>query len=301
MEVETSTQAPEVEVDVDLNLESEDSGEEQIAKPSGPDPKFLEALRRHKEKVKIDGEEIEVDYETMKRDYQIRKASDKKFHEASMKEKRVEEFLKILKTNPKQILMNKNLGLDMRQLAEEILVEHLQDDMMDPKDRELNKYKKQIAEIEEQKRLAQQKSEQEQQSQLREKYSDDYSNEIVDALKAANLPKSEHTVKRMAYYMHQALKQGYDLKAGDAVGMVRQDYINEQKFLFNEMSEDVLADILGEENVKKIRRYEAKRLKTGNTLPRTPQQPKGVEVHKRNVKNNKISVDQWKEKLKKFD
>jgi len=218
-----------------------------------------------------------------------------------MKEKRVEEFLNILKTDPKKILMNKNLGLDVRQLAEEILVEHLQEEMLDPKDREINKYKKQLADMEEGEKNKRQKFESEQAQELREKYSENYSNEIVDALKIGNLPKTQHTVRRMAYYMQQAVKQGYDVKAKDVVDLVRNDYISEQKFLFSEMNEDVLADILGEENVKKIRRYEAKRLKNSN-FPSTPKNQPQVEVYKKasNAKG-KLTVDQWKQKLKKFD
>lgn len=285
----------------EVNVETTDVETTDVVENTGPDQNFLNALKNHKEKLKVNGEEIEVDYETMKRDYQIRKASDKKFHEASMKEKRVEEFLNILKTDPKKILMNKNLGLDVRQLAEEILVEHLQDEMMDPKDRELNKYKKQLADIEENERSRRQKMESEQAQELREKYSENYSNEIVDALKIGNLPKTQHTVRRMAHYMQQALKQGYDVKAKDVVDLVRNDYINEQKFLFSEMNEDVLADILGEENVKKIRRYEAKRLKNNN-FPRTPKMQGEVEVRKKSTNTKgKLTVEQWKQKLKRFD
>jgi len=264
------------------------------------DNEFVNKLKAHKERLKVNGEEIEVDYETMKRDYQLRKASDKKFMEASNKEKQVMEFINALRSNPKALLKNPNLGIDIRTVAEEILAEHLEEDMMDPRDRELKKYKQMIAEREEQERIAREEQEQQRVSELKEKYALDYSNQIVETLKSSGLPKTEHTVKRMAYYMHQAVSNGYDLKPQDLAELVRQDYINEHKSLYGAMDEDVLMKMLDSDVIKKIRKAEQKRLNSGN-LPKTPKNQPDVIIKKKSPQSKKMSVQEWKDRLKRFD
>lgn len=290
MEVTEGSASVDTNVDVNESVESNDNVQDD----------FANRLKAHRERIKIDGEEIEVDYETMKRDYQLRKASDKKFREAAMMNKRAEDFVHLLKTNPKKVLLNPNLGIDMRSLAEEILAEHLEDEMMDPKDKELKKYKKQLEEIENEKKTAAQKQEEAQIAELREKYSEDYSTQITSALQESNLPKTEHTVKRMAYYMHQALVRGYEMKARDVVDLVRQDYMNETKSLFGAADEDTLISLLGEDTIKKIRKYEAKRMKNRN-FPSTPKTQPNVQVVKKPKRGGKLTMSEFKERLKRFD
>lgn len=265
------------------------------------DNDFVNKLKAHKEKLKVNGEEIEVDYETMKRDYQMRKASDAKMREAADLKKQAIEIVNALRTNPKEFLKNPNLGIDIRTVAEEILAEELEEELMDPRDRELKKYKKMIEEQQEQERLAKEEQEQRTISELREKYAQDYSNQIVETLKTSGLPKTEHTVKRMAYYMHQAVSNGYDLKPQDLAEMVRQDYINEHKSLYGAMDEDILMKMLDSDVIKKIRKAEQKRLNSGN-LPKTPKnQPDIQVVKKKSPQSKKMTVNEWKERLKRFD
>ena len=82
-------------------------------------------------KVKINGEDIEVSEEELKAGYQTRKASDEKFREAAMSKKQAEEFINLLRTNPRKVLSNPNLGIDVRKFAEEYLVEQMEDEMME--------------------------------------------------------------------------------------------------------------------------------------------------------------------------
>lgn len=293
----TTVETTQAQTNEAVEIKDVPQGTPQEAKPEDA---FKEYLKKHKEKLKVNGEEIEVDYETMKRDYQIRKASEEKFRQADLMNKKVENFLHILKTDPKKILLNPNLGLDIRSLAEEILVENLQEEMMDPRDRELKKYKQMMEQIELEKQQAKEAEENKRLESLREKYSQDFSQQIVTALAQGGLPKTEHTVKRMAYYMHQAISNGYELKPQDVVGLVKQDYINEQKTLFGAMDEDTLAQILEEQTFEKLRKYDAKRLKN-NTLPKTPKADSQPEVFKKAKQQKGLTLDEWRENLKKFD
>lgn len=261
-------------------------------------PVETQAIETKKYKVKDeDGTEIEVDEETLLRDYQIRKASDKKFREAAMMRKQAEDFIHLLKTDPRKVLSNPSLGLDLRRFAEEYLVEQLEEEMLDPKEKEFRKYKKMVEDQQAKEKAEKDKQDQERAEALRAKYTEDYSKQIVEALNTSGLPKSEHTVKRMAYYMHEGLKNGIDLKAKDIVDLVRQDYLNEQKSLIGGLDADALIQILGEETANKIRKWDVSRVKAQTKTAVTPQN-QAPSVHVKEKK--KITKDEWRAKLDKI-
>lgn len=249
-------------------------------------------------KVKYNDVEEEVDEQTLITGYQTRKASDQKFQEAAQMRQQAEQFIRLLKEDPIKVLSHPALGHDLRKLSEEYLAKQLQDELMDPKDREIRNMKQQLQEIEEQKKIRAQEEELARHRELRQKYTDDYTKSITEALDKSGLPKSQVTVARMAYYMQMALQRGLDAPADQIVELVKQDYINEQKALYGALDGDVLIQLLGEELTNKIRKYDVAKLKT-------PQAPKiGVDVKKSDdtpsSKAKKLSKNQWKEQLQKI-
>ena len=250
-----------------------------------------------KYKVKIDGDELEVDESELLAGYQTRKAADKKFQEAAMARKQAEEFIGLLKTDPVKVLTHPGLGLDFRQLAEQFIVQQLEEEMLDPRDRELKKYKAMVEEQQAEQKRQLERQQAEQAEQLKLKYTEDYSNQIVEALQSSGLPKTERTVKAMAKYLHMGLQHGVDLKAAEVVEFVKQDYINDQKELFGALDGDTLLNILGEDVANKIRKSDVKRLKsTEKVLQRPSTQPPST--HK--PKTTGITKDEWKARLERL-
>lgn len=250
-----------------------------------------------KYKVKIDGEELEVDEAELLAGYQTRKAADKKFQEAAMTRKQAEEFISLLKTDPVKVLSHPGLGVDFRQLAEQYLVQQLEEEMLDPRDRELKKYKAMVEEQETLKKQELERQQAEQAEQLRQRYTEDYTNQIVTALQTSGLPKTERTVKAMAQYMHLGLQHGVDLKAAEVVELVKQDYINAQKELFGALDGDTLLSILGEDVANKIRKSDVKRLKSPEkVLQRPAAQPPATHP----PKTKGISKEEWRERLERL-
>ncbi len=101
-----------------------------------------EAMRKHK--VKVDGQEIEVDEEELKRGYAHQKAANKKLQEGLRAKKQAEDFVKLLKTDPLKVLKDPRIGHDVRKLAEEYLASQLEDELLDPREKELRTYKEKL-------------------------------------------------------------------------------------------------------------------------------------------------------------
>ena len=239
---------------------------EARAKGGSPvaDPKAAEQVKDaiRKLKLKIDGKEEELDEPEVIRLAQLGKASNKRFEEAKQMRQQAEQFMEMLRKDPKAVLSNPALGVDLRKFAEEVVWEHIQESSLTPEqkkardvERELQKYK---AQEEEHK-----KAETERQMQaLHQKYASDYDRKITSALQASGLPKTPATVKRMAEYMFTAVQNGYDLEPSDLVEQVRKDYQDDIQQLFGQTSEDMLLSLLGEGTAKKLRNADMKRLKS---------------------------------------
>ena len=131
-----------------------------------------------KYKVKIDGEELEVDEEELLRGYQTKKAADKRFQEGAMARKQAEEFVRLLKEDPFKVLSNPQIGHDVRQLAEEFLASQLEEEMLSDEERERREMKRKLQEYEESEKKKKQEQEELQKKELKQRYAQDYQNQI---------------------------------------------------------------------------------------------------------------------------
>lgn len=242
-------------------------------------------------KVKVNGQEVEVDENELIQGYQTRKASDEKFREAAMSRKQAEEFINLLRTDPVKVLSNPKLGIDFRNLAEEYLANQLEEEMLDPQEKELREYKRKLKEYEDQKKEQEKAQEQAQAEELRKHYTEQYTKDFTDALESSGLPRTNHTLKRMAYYMHQGAKRGMNIKPAQVTELVKQDYINEQKELFGSLDSEMLVQLLGDDVANKIRKHDIAKLKNpkpgisgSRETPSNPSKPK---------KTKKLTKEEW--------
>jgi hypothetical protein len=249
-------------------------------------------------KVKVDGQEIEVPESEMVNNYQLRKAADKKMQEAAQMRKQAETFVEMLRTDPIKVLSNPNLGVNFRELAEQYLVEQMQEDMLDPKDKELREYKRRVEEIESRERQEQQRVDSERVEMLKSKYTESYSQQITEALSEGGLPRTPETVRKIAHYLHLGLQSGIELTAKDVIPYVKNDYIKAQKELFGSTSEDLLLELMGDELAGKLRKADLKRLKGSQPIS-TPTKQGHKEGGVQPV-NKKISKDDWKTRMEKI-
>lgn len=249
--------------------------------------------------VKVDGEEVTVTEEELLRGYQLRKASDKRFSEGHQMRKQSEEFIRLLKTDPKKVLSHPSIGLDLKNFAEEYLMGQMQEEMMSPEEKKLKEYQEKLRGYEEAEANAKKEEETKQEKAVREKYTADYNNQIITALEQSGLPKTEFTVKRMINYMHSALQKGYELEGKDVVDLVKQDYINDTKALYSNLDADSLMDIIGPDMAKKIREYDLNKVKKPTNNVKDGAVPKRKDDDGTLKKSKKMSPQAWRDMVNK--
>lgn len=270
-----------------------------------------EAIRKFK--LVIGGKEQEVDEKTLISMAQMGEGARQKFNQAALMRKQAEDFVRMLKTNPEQVLAHPDIGLDVREWAEKFLYERLKQEQLSPEERERVELKKRVEQMEgekkEQERLAQEAKFKEAQEHFRE----NLQNDIIKVLDQSGLPKTPYTIRRMAHHMlesRMAAQKYYEetgvkvepLGPADVVDLVMNDYIDEHNQLLGALPGDKLLSILKEDVRKKIREAELAAMKGGTKVPQpvpAGEQPPANPAREQPAKKG-LTMQEWRERNRKL-
>lgn len=254
----TSSNTPAASTEVAESIEAQEQPTEgsKEANTPAPEPK---KNNKKKLKLKIDGEEIEDevdldDEEELVRTRQFAKVAQKRIAEKADLEKQVREFFRELKSNPKKILSDPALGLDLDQFAAKIMQEKIENSQKSPEvlkqeelERELNDIKaERDREREEKKKLHEER--------LQEQAFQEYDTMMTEALSKTDLPKSEYVVSKIAQYMIAGLNKGKKFTPEEVIPHVRADVLEELNQMFQVMPEEVIEKMIGKDKISKLRK-----------------------------------------------
>ena len=264
-----------------------------------PEQKTVETQQAQlkKFKLKVDGEEFEEELDLsneaeLTKRLQLAKAAEKRIGQAKAEKQKAMEILKafeegtLLKKHPKA-----------RELAEQLLVEQLQQEMMTPEQKELMELKK-YKEERERSELERQKALEMAEAQQKESaIAQQFQKTIIDALDKSGLPKTPDMAKRMAYIMKKNLDLGLSLTPEDLAAEVKSELNGLLKALIGGAEGEQLISLFGDDVAKKIRAYDVKKLKEGMKNNATPKKEDAVKAPKRED-GKPLTIEEWKEQIR---
>jgi hypothetical protein len=178
----------------------------------------------------------------------------------------VEGVLKLLKEGSDEEVESalKRMGRDTRKWAENYLAKELQRELMDPKDRELMEAKADRDRLlaKEKAREDAEKSESDKQEKAASdaKLKDAYATKITGVLQGSELPATERTVGKIAYYMEQAIKAGDPVDIEDIRAAVVKDYKSDFGHMFGKATPEQIVGLIGEDKLREIRKWDNERV-----------------------------------------
>lgn len=269
---ETETQATSAEASESAETESSDeTGLETKGQDKKTEEKKTEEVKKsskRKLKLKVDGKEMEeeVDFdddEYLTRQLQLAKAAQKRMNEYSQLEKEVAHFLKELKANPKKVLSDPDIGIDIKQLAASIIEEEIANAQKTPEQVEREKLEAELQKIKSEREQEKEQARQKEFERLQQQEFERYDMLMSKALEKSDLPKSPYIVKKMADYMLLGLQNNIDVSPEDVVPLVREEMVNDLKEMFAVMPEEVIENIIGKETINKLRKKKVAAVKAG--------------------------------------
>jgi hypothetical protein len=232
-----------------------------------------EAARIRKLKLKVDGQEFEEDLpfdlddnpeavEYMTRQLQLSKAAQKRMAESSQLQKEVKYFLEELRKNPKKVLADPSIGIDVKQLAAQIIEEEIANAQKSPEQLEKERLENELKALQEEREREREEAREKEFARLQEIEYERYDTLISKAIETSDLPKSPYVVKKIADYMLLGLNEGIDVSPEDVLPLVRDEIQNDLREMFAVMPDEVIEKIVGKDVFNRVRKKNVAKAKS---------------------------------------
>lgn len=257
-----------------------------------------EAIEQAKKyKVKVDGAEMEVDESELLRGYSHQRAANKLLQEGKAAKQQAEDFVKMMRDPEKFFEVAAKLGHDPRLLAEKFVASQLEEEFMDPRDKELRDAKKKLKMIEDMELKQKEAVERERNETLKQKYAADYTKQFTEALQDSGLPATKPMVAEMAKYIARAAGIGFQMNAKEAAQLVKEDVLMAHQRLIGDTDGETLIKLIGEETANKVRKWDTSRLKSPEQNLKTPseQQSGGDRRDRKRADGKRMSPSEWRD------
>lgn len=198
--------------------------------------------------------------------------ANKRFEEAAAKERKAEALLSRMR-DPKaaiQLLHDKSLGLDPAQIQEAFETWYKENVIdraaMSPEQRELADAKARIKAFEDEKAEHTKKQEAEEGERADSEERAKIQKEILGLLDSSGLPKTKFTASRLAYWTRINEAKGLNAPAELIIEQVRKEARDVMSSMIQSSEGDVLIKLLGDDTVKKLRKYDLAQLRAKRGL-----------------------------------
>jgi len=294
---EDSEQAEEeVEASEEGSEESKEEVEEELEKASKEEVEKAKQSLKKKYKLKVDGEELEEELsdEDIVRELQLAKKARKEIQNSTNLKKEVESFLETLRKNPAAVLSDPLIGLDPIEFAQQILSQKLEEEAKDPATREKEKLEQELQQLREQMKSEEERIQRETYEREVIRAEQELEEQVSEALETSGLPKSPYVVKKMAEVMISAMERKMNISPKQAMNIVKKEMTSDIKELFNASPDDLLEQLIGSDNIKRLNKKSLARIKkvapTANSIKPTGQMTK---TDTNTQKEEKINISDW--------
>ncbi len=209
-----------------------------------------------KHRVKIEGSEREVSTEDLIRDYQLREASNKRFQEASQKEKRAQPVLDALeKREFKKLLEHVPKG-EFRKFAEDFLLEELEYEDLPEGEKRRMKAEQRAQQLEDELKRRDDDGKKRGHQAAMQQAAMDVDTEIASVLQALGKQPSPYLVARIIDEMiarHDA--DGGRTTAKDAHARAQRRLDSEMEAYLNDLGDDQIVGKLSPKKLDSIRKH----------------------------------------------
>lgn len=221
-------------------------------------------------KLKVDGREFEEeidldDNDNLTKQFQLAKVAQKRMSESSQLEKEVRSFIEELRKNPRKVLADPSIGIDVKQLAAQIIEEEIENSKKSPEQIEREKLENELKAMRSEREKEKEEGKRQEFERLQAQEFERYDLLMTQALEKSDLPKSPYIVKKMADYMLLGLQNNIEVSPTDVVPLVREEMMEDLKEMFAVMPEEVIEKIVGKDVINKIRKKSIAKAKQAPT------------------------------------
>lgn len=206
------------------------------------------------EKLPFEIPDDEDSREYMSKQLQMSRMAQAKAQEYATLRKQTDALIDELRKNPRKILSDPAIGVDLKKFAAEFIEEELKNAEKSPEQLEREALQRELEELKAQREKEKEEFRNKELERMTNEATERYDQQISAALSASDLPKSPYVVKKIADYMYMGIEAGYDISPADILPLVRDEIHNDIKEMFGAMPEDVIENMIGKDVFTKVRK-----------------------------------------------
>lgn len=272
------------------------SGGAENQSQSMPQGKSASPSQTEMYEVKVNGKVVKMTRDEVISHASMSHAAQSKFEEAAKTRKQVDKIISTAKSNPIEALMDPSLGLTKDQIRDAFekwyTAEYIEPETLSPDQRKMKELEQKLQRYEQEEQEKLQKSQKEQEDQLTNKQREYLQNQIIEAMDKSGMPKTKFLAGRMAFYMRENLKNGWEAPIEMIVSQVKKERQSMMSDLVSHSEGESLIQMLGDDVVNKIRQHDLKQLRAkrqgipsqmgyGNSSPNRDEKISSSEVARR--------------------
>lgn len=226
----------------------------------------------------------EADEEDVVSTYRLRAAAQARMKAAAEERKRVEREIARIK-DPEQMMsaLIEHHGGDHKKIdaaVEKYYKDRLAREQLSPAEREALELRQENERLRAEHQARQEREQAVRRQQMQKAAAEEYRKSFGEAIVAAKLPNTKHTLARMAAHAQAMLDAGVKPDAARIAADVRAELRGEWEAMHGSLDDDGMLELLGEERMKRIRQRDVERLKAAQAavvpaVTASPRRPDG--------------------------
>jgi hypothetical protein len=232
--------------------------------------------------VKVNGKTQKFTEEELISRASMSEAAQQRFNEAAQMRKQAESLIGRMR-DPKQViqvLQDPALGLSKDQIREQFeewyASEFIEPEKLSPEQKKLKEAEQKLKRYEEEEKARQSEKEKAEQEAMTQQAREALQSQIIEALDTGGLPKTNYTVRRLAYWIQRNNANGFEAPTSLLVSQVKNEFNSTLRDMVESSDGEVLVKLLGDNIVQKLRRYDLEQLKKmrsqGSVSSQAPQE-----------------------------
>lgn len=230
--------------------------------------KKVEAANKKKYNLKVNGKAKDVELD-INNDVEVQKylqkayAADEKFQEAALTRKQMDYLIDQLRTNPIAVLQHEALGINVKELAQKVMEQELEDMAKSPEQKRIEELEQKLKSKEEREKQLEDENRQKELSRMESEAVQALDDQITSAITNSSLPKSPYVVKRLADAMIEAVNLGYtDVTPEQIMPFVEEQLTEEIQRLFEASPDEVMEKLVSKKRLDGYRKAKVSKSKS---------------------------------------
>lgn len=229
--------------------------------------------------LKVNGKVRKYTEDEMVARARLADAADERFNEGAKMRKEAETAIGRLR-DPSQVmdaLLDPSLGLNKEQVRQAFEAwyerEYIEPEKLTEDQKKLREAEAKIKKYAEQEKQQKAAREQAEQDELTAKARGEIQKQILEALDTNSLPKTNFTVRRLAYWIQRNQANGFNAPTSLLVSQVKNEFNSSIRDMVEASDGEALIQLLGDGLVQKIRKYDLDQLRKLRGGGQSPEQP----------------------------